>query len=81
MCHNPLQLLPEHVCLCALEVSCAPSGGNGLRIAKCQAGPFGGTGWKGHAVSLLGELSVGLSWPSVWWEPSEKSARQGRTPG
>lgn len=31
--------------------------GNGPHIAKCQAGPFGGTGWKGHSVSLLGELS------------------------
>lgn len=49
--------------------------GNGPHIAKCQAGPFGGTGWKGHSVSLLGELSARLSWPSVCWEPPAKGAR------
>lgn len=76
MFHN----LPEHVCLCALEVSCAPSDRHGLHIAKCQAGPFGGTDWKRHSLSLLGELSAGLSWPSVWWEPLAQGARQSRIP-
>lgn len=54
--------------------------GSGLYFAKCQAGPFGGTGCR-DMVSLLGELSAGLSWPSVWWEPPAKGAGQGRTPG
>lgn len=81
MFHNPLQLLPEHVFLCALEVSCAPSDGHGLHIAKCLAGPFGGADWKRQSLSLLVELSTGLSSPSVWWEPLPKGRRQGRSPG